>query len=865
MATTAPERVDVVNASNITTKFRDAFEVYDPVKGNRWLESRAPGDLIFLDGNAASASYLVISKDPLSAGTESSIETRANWRFTMPVEIAVGLSMSQRTLGQEVALEAVDVGAPLPDVPDIEIASIVQSGSTLTVTTVQPHGLSIGKSTGIRAVDDARLNYPAIVVASVPLPNQFTATAGPGGNLPSVTAYTGLVLAATTAALPAATYANGTAGVGATLTANANGAFPSIDGVAIPLGARVLVKNQAAALENGIYTLTTAGSAGAAWVLTRATDFDQTAEMTVVANALYAVTVAVASGATQALRKYYLTATVTTVGTTAVAFAEGGTPGPVGFVYFRERLGRAHNGVAEIFENVTATNASLYVRSESGDALPSGTVAGNHSSTVGTTASTQLVNSAYTYAFAPSTEFRLLLQSDRVQWADSTVDATAQMAARGTRTQVCPNPNDEYKLRVRANNNKSLTVPNRQIVSVSKTGTTTATVICDGPHGYVAGDPIVAYGTRDQTNFANLTTATPVVSVVDPNTFTIVWGAAVTATTFGGYVAKVQGGNLMSALGANVVVAQSAVLSTLADGTRQLVLTGNTNWANLAIGDMAEAVGVRDAVSGVSLGVDGPWKVANFSTTALTLVLPYAGQRELPADFGSINCGGGIIRRTCTRLSFVRIFDYERLRVEAMNRPASDAAAAFPVAIQNTPAVTVSSGTVTTVTTVATVSAITGGGAAEDAAAGANPVVTGGVVRTAAAPTTLVAGDAARHTMTSGAQLNTKPYGLPETDWTYTGTLTTTTAVAARAAGAAGIRNYVTDGSYQNTGAVATTFVILDGSTVLHTVNAPASMANPVPLTFPTPKRGSAATALNINCGTAGANLIVNLGGYQAP
>jgi len=39
------------------------------------------------------------------------------------------------------------------------------------------------------------------------------------------------VEAATTAALPAATYNNGTGGVGATLTATANGALPAIDGV----------------------------------------------------------------------------------------------------------------------------------------------------------------------------------------------------------------------------------------------------------------------------------------------------------------------------------------------------------------------------------------------------------------------------------------------------------------------------------------------------------------------------------------------------------------------------------------------------------------------------------------------------------
>ncbi len=76
-----------------------------------------------------------------------------------------------------------------------------------------------------------------------------------------------------------ATYAAGSAdasggnGVGATLTLNSNGAL-SIDGVALASGDRVLVKDQTTASQNGIYVVTNAGSAGAAAVLTRATDAD---------------------------------------------------------------------------------------------------------------------------------------------------------------------------------------------------------------------------------------------------------------------------------------------------------------------------------------------------------------------------------------------------------------------------------------------------------------------------------------------------------------------------------------------------------------------------------------------------------------
>ena len=83
---------------------------------------------------------------------------------------------------------------------------------------------------------------------------------------------------ATTADL-SATYANGTAGVGATLTADANGAL-TVDGATPSVDDRILVMDQSDAEENGIYTVTTVGNAGAAFVLTRATDADTGTEFT---------------------------------------------------------------------------------------------------------------------------------------------------------------------------------------------------------------------------------------------------------------------------------------------------------------------------------------------------------------------------------------------------------------------------------------------------------------------------------------------------------------------------------------------------------------------------------------------------------
>jgi len=71
-----------------------------------------------------------------------------------------------------------------------------------------------------------------------------------------------------------ATYDNGTAGVGATLTNAGTLAAISIDGVALSLNDRVLIDTQTNAAHNGIYTVTTVGDGSTAWVLTRATDAD---------------------------------------------------------------------------------------------------------------------------------------------------------------------------------------------------------------------------------------------------------------------------------------------------------------------------------------------------------------------------------------------------------------------------------------------------------------------------------------------------------------------------------------------------------------------------------------------------------------
>lgn len=112
-----------------------------------------------------------------------------------------------------------------------------------------------------------------------------------------------------------ATYANGTSGVGATLTNSGTQAVFSLDGVTPSVGSRILVKDQTSTFQNGIYSLTNAGSASTNWILTRTTDYDS----------VYLInpgdTIVIASGTINGITSWTQTATMTAVGTSPITFS----------------------------------------------------------------------------------------------------------------------------------------------------------------------------------------------------------------------------------------------------------------------------------------------------------------------------------------------------------------------------------------------------------------------------------------------------------------------------------------------------------------------------------------------------------------
>ena len=118
-----------------------------------------------------------------------------------------------------------------------------------------------------------------------------------------------------------ATYNNGTAGVGATLTNAGTQVALTVDGVATVVNDRVLIYNQTNAVENGVYTVTDIGSGSTNWVLTRATDANSYG---VGANALdEGSAFFVTSGNTGAGETYVCNTSGTiTFGTTPITFAQ---------------------------------------------------------------------------------------------------------------------------------------------------------------------------------------------------------------------------------------------------------------------------------------------------------------------------------------------------------------------------------------------------------------------------------------------------------------------------------------------------------------------------------------------------------------
>lgn len=126
---------------------------------------------------------------------------------------------------------------------------------------------------------------------------------------------------ATTEPLPSVAYNNGSSGVGATLTSNNNVGL-LIDGHTLAVGESVLVKNQASALQNGLYRVTAAGGEDSPFILTRRTDADSGTEFS--AGSFVFIEQGTTNGSTGWVLS---TSGAITIGTTALTFSQFSSAG----------------------------------------------------------------------------------------------------------------------------------------------------------------------------------------------------------------------------------------------------------------------------------------------------------------------------------------------------------------------------------------------------------------------------------------------------------------------------------------------------------------------------------------------------------
>jgi hypothetical protein len=134
--------------------------------------------------------------------------------------------------------------------------------STSEIATGSAHGLSAGAVIVFGSTTNGLTAGYGYFVKSAPTTTSITLSLLKDG--PTITTLTnGTGLSITSRA---------NSGVGATLTASANGTLSTIDGAAVTVGNRVLVGSNTNAYENGVYTITSVGSPSTKFVLTRATD-----------------------------------------------------------------------------------------------------------------------------------------------------------------------------------------------------------------------------------------------------------------------------------------------------------------------------------------------------------------------------------------------------------------------------------------------------------------------------------------------------------------------------------------------------------------------------------------------------------------
>ena len=155
------------------------------------------------------------------------------------------------------------------------------------------------------------------------------------------------------------------------------------------------------------------------------------------------------------------------------------------------------------------------------------------------------------------------------------------------------------------------------------------------------------------------------------------------------------------------------------------------------------------------------------------------------------------------------------------------------------------------------------GAAAHDAAVSGNPLLTGAEARSSEG-TAVASGDVVRLMADLVGKVINQPYAPTDLHWQATGSKTDTTELTLKAAGAAGIRNYLTDIICVNTHATTnTTVIIKDGASGTEIARLPVPANGGVVHRFAVPLKGTAATALVAAAAASVTTIYITATGYQ--
>lgn len=303
-------------ASNGTLFVRPTYgSTFGGTDGNVSFSSLTNGDVIVYDGalqywkNVAQSALAVGTATNIAGGAAGSIPYQTGAGVTALLAAGSGVLVGGSTPSYSTAPSL--TGTNFTAIPN---AALSNSSVTIGTTSVSLGAttLTLGGLTSVTLTQDPVSNLQAATKQYVDtlVASGITYHAPVKYEVPNTTGNL------------TATYNNGTAGVGATLTNAGTLAAFTPDGVIASAGDRILIYNQTNAYENGVYEVTTVGSGSVAWVLTRTTDTDSYGLKD--PNALgEGDAFFVTSGNTGAGETYVCNTTGTiTFGTTAISFTQ---------------------------------------------------------------------------------------------------------------------------------------------------------------------------------------------------------------------------------------------------------------------------------------------------------------------------------------------------------------------------------------------------------------------------------------------------------------------------------------------------------------------------------------------------------------